>query len=64
MAVKLVTDVRRFIGLSSDTKPHITNVGTEFTELDTGVKFIWDGECWVEDMTMYHAVKQALEDAT
>lgn len=65
MAVQLVNDTRKFVGLSSDTKPRLASkvYGGEFTELDTGQKFIWDGDNWIEDLTLYFAVKTALEEA-
>lgn len=38
----------RYFGLSSDTKPTLglNNLGAEFYETDTFVKFIWSGTAW------------------
>jgi hypothetical protein len=61
MAVKLITDVRKFIGLSTDTKPYLTGIGGKFTEIDTGAKFLWNGEQWVDDLTLTYAFLEALK---
>ena len=48
MAVQLVTTVKNFIGLSSDSKPAAAPVGSFFHETDTGNDFLWDGSSWGE----------------
>lgn len=48
------------MGVSTDAKPHLTGVGGSFTELDTGAKYLWNGEQWVEDLTMIYALSEAL----
>lgn len=65
MAVTVIGDKQEIIGLSTDARPSLTVVkaGSTFTELDTGMKYVWSGTEWVEDLTMYNAVKMAL-DAT
>ena len=62
MAVKLMGNIHNFIGLSSDTKPTTgIPVGSTFTELDTGAKFVWEGDTWEDDLTLIYAFSQALE---
>jgi hypothetical protein len=48
MAVTLVTSIKNFIGLSTDTKPTDAPAGSDFFETNTGHKFIFDGTNWVE----------------
>jgi hypothetical protein len=58
--VELVVTIQRWIGLSTDTKPEAPErVGSTFHELDTGKKFIWDGDSWVQDVSMIYAIYQA-----
>ena len=47
---------------SKDVKPTPVVVGAKIKELNTGLKFIYDGANWIEDLTLYTAVKMALED--
>jgi hypothetical protein len=60
MAVVLVTNIKRFIGLSSDTKPTDAPAGSEFYERNTGARFIWDGSNWTEDISLIYALSQVL----
>jgi len=63
MTVSLVTTIQRWIGLSTDTKPSSeVKVGSTFYELDTGQPFIWDGDAWVEDLTLINAFVEALKE--
>jgi hypothetical protein len=66
MEVTVIGDKQEIIGLSTNTRPSLTvaKAGSTFTELDTGMKYVWSGTEWVEDLTMYNAVKMALEAAT
>lgn len=48
MAVKLMTTIQRFIGLSSDIKPTGVPIGSEFFELNTGKTYVaYDGTNWI-----------------
>ena len=52
MAVKLETNIKRFIGLSTDAKPlpivdSDLPVGSSFLENDTGTIYRWDGQMWL-----------------
>ena len=60
MTVYLVTTIQRWQGLSTDTKPTEAPVGSTFWETNTGQGFIWDGSNWVEDITLIHALTEAL----
>lgn len=60
MAVKLVANVQRWIGLSTDTKPTPDFVGSTFYETNTGQGFIHNGSEWVEDIRLIYALTQAL----
>jgi len=60
MAVKLLGNTQNFVGLSTDTKPTEAPVGSTLYHLNTGEKFIWDGETWVDDLTLIYALSQAV----
>lgn len=62
MAVELVMTIKRWIGLSADTKPTPTaqQAGSTFYETNTGVRFIWNATEWVEDISLIYALTQAL----
>ena len=62
MTVTLVTVIQRWIGLSTDTKPTPTHIGSTFYETNTGQNWIWDGTSWVEDLAMFRAVVDALKE--
>ena len=62
MTVVLVTTIQRWIGLSTDTKPTPDREGSTYYETNTGKGWIWDGDIWVEDLSMIYAVNQALYD--
>ena len=50
-----------YIGLSGDIKPTTgIGVGTFFTELDTGAKFIWYNGTWEDDLTLVYALSQVI----
>jgi hypothetical protein len=65
MALQIVGQKVEYIALSTDTRPQLVpeKAGSIFTELDTGMKYVWSGTDWVEDLTLYNAVKMALEAA-
>jgi hypothetical protein len=47
MAVSLITTIKRFMGLSTDTKPTDVPSGSEFWEYDTNILFkTYDGTNW------------------
>lgn len=47
MTVVLITGgIKRFVGLSSDTKPAAPKAGSEFYETDSGATYIYDGAAW------------------
>ena len=60
LPIELAGNIHVFIGLSTDTKPTDVPLNSKFTELNTGKKFIWTGETWVEDLTLIHAFSQTL----
>lgn len=63
MTAYLVTTIKKFIGLSTDTKPLISiPVGSVFYETNTGQPFIWNGNNWVEDLTLIYAFTEALKE--
>jgi len=63
MTVQLITSYKKYIGLSTDTKPtSVVGIGHGFYETDTGYNFIWDGVNWVEDLSLMVAVKDALAE--
>ncbi len=47
MTVKLrIGRKYEYVGVSTDVKPTNGPIGSEFTERDTGLKYIWDGTAW------------------
>ena len=49
MAVKLVTTIQRWVGLSTDTKPTGVQVGSTFYEFNSHITYItYDGTNWVK----------------
>ena len=46
MAVVLTSDIQRFAGLSTDTKPAAAPAGSLFYETDSGLYYIWGGAAW------------------
>lgn len=69
MAVKLEHSVRRYLGLSTDTKPTVgtyldgveiearhLSPGSSFLETDTGRIYRWNGEEWTHPSTATSAV--------
>jgi hypothetical protein len=51
---------KQYYGLSTDTKPTSdVPVGRIFNELNTGIKWIWSGSEWVEELSMIWAISQA-----
>jgi len=45
----LVTRIKRYYGLSTDTKPTLAqgDAGSSFYETDTGDTYVWSGSAWV-----------------
>ena len=43
MAVKLITSIKRYVGLSTDVKP-VAPIGSTFFEADTGLLKVLDGD--------------------
>jgi hypothetical protein len=68
MTVTEVTVIRKWVGLSTDTKPTTATmgdesyVGNEFYEINTGLTWIWDGEYWTEDLKLFRAMVDALAE--
>ena len=61
MAIRRISSYDDYIGLSSDTKPTKgISTGTCFTELDTGARFIFDGDAWEEDLILIYALSQVM----
>ena len=47
MAIKKITTISRYIGLSTDTKPTSAPVGSTFYEHDTKATYVtYDGTNW------------------
>jgi len=62
MAVKMVTTIQRWIGLSTDDKPTPDLVGSTFYETNTGQAWVWNGSNWVEDIALTVALIAALRE--
>jgi hypothetical protein len=54
MTVKLCTDIHRYIGVSTDTKP-TTGVpaGSVFYETNTANTYVYNGSSWVQVVGCY-----------
>ncbi len=60
--VRVTRTDEEYFGLSGDVKPTTgIAVGTQFTEMDTGAKYMWFNGTWEDDLTLIYAVKQAME---
>ena len=61
MTVERVNDTREFIWLSSDVKPTIApnTRGAKGYTLNTGERWIYDGNGWIEDLTLIYANRMA-----
>ena len=46
MAVVLTSDIQRWAGLSTDTKPTVAPAGSLFYETDSGMYYVWNGTAW------------------
>lgn len=46
MAVKIMTTIQTWIGVSGDSKPSSPAVGSTFYETDTRVQYKYDGSAW------------------
>lgn len=46
MAVVLISNYDRFVGLATDTKPTDSPAGSTFYETDTGATHVYDGAAW------------------
>lgn len=49
MAIRLITNIKTFVGLSGDAKPTDVPAGSRFFETDTQLGFIFDGRIYVAD---------------
>ncbi len=47
MSIKVYGNGKKYLGLSTDEKPSLADVGSEFLETDSGEKFIFDGTQWL-----------------
>jgi hypothetical protein len=45
-----------------DSIPAPMGVGATLKVLDTGLNYIWNGSRWVEDLSLYVALKEAIGD--
>ena len=61
MAVILMTNIKNYMGLSTDTKPTNPTVGSTFHEWNTGEIFVYDGTNWVDDLRIIYAISQGLK---
>lgn len=52
MAVKKIATIQRWLGLSTDTKPTVADVGSTFIENDTGIRWIYNNYAWVPDSVL------------
>ena len=59
MAVKLVTTIQRFHGLSSDAKPSSPPEGSTFHVVDTGEQYIYFDGTWEPDLRLIYAIQEA-----
>ena len=54
--------ITRSLGLSTDPKPTAVFPGSTFYETNTGLKWIWDGSNWVEDLSLIYAIRAAIKE--
>lgn len=54
--------IKEFVGDSTDTKPTaLVGAGHTFTETNTGLKWLWNGTSWVEDLRLIYSINTGLE---
>ncbi|MBW2632344.1 MAG: hypothetical protein JRC90_11435 [Deltaproteobacteria bacterium] len=59
MAIKLMTTIHRWNGVSSDIKPVSgTAEGSTFHYIDTGEEFIFTNGMWEDDLRLRNALKE------
>jgi hypothetical protein len=66
MTLQLITTIQRFAGLAADVATLPTSgitVGSKFTALDTGARYIFNGAAWVADLTDIAVTAQSLNPA-
>ena len=66
MTVSLVTTIQRRVGVAGDVAGLSTvdiTVGSKFTALDTGARYIFNGAAWVADLTDISVTAQSLNPA-
>lgn len=61
MAVKLISNVNRWDGISSDEKPSTAPEGSTFHVVDTGEQYIWHNGTWELDLRLSTALARATE---
>ena len=64
MTVKQLTQIERYVGPSTATKPLDCSVGSTFLEEDTSRLFVFDGTGWfpkTQDIVIYDAEGNPLE---
>ena len=64
MTVKQLTQIERYVGPSTATKPLDCSIGSTFLEEDTSRLFVFDGTGWfpkTQDIVIYDAEGNPLE---
>lgn len=56
MAVKLITTIQRFDGLSTDIKPTAPPEGSTYHSIDTGDEYIFHDGIWEQDLRLIMAL--------
>lgn len=49
MGTEQITQIERYIGLSTDTKPTSAPPGSTYKEINTGKMFVFQGGSWHQD---------------
>ena len=63
MAIILITKIKKYMCLSTDTRPvdtpdEIIYKGSTLFYYDTGEQFVWDGANWQDDLRLIYALEQ------
>lgn len=59
MTVCLEATIQRWNGASTDAKPDDAPEGSTFHAVDTGEKYIFHNDMWVEDLRDIYAIRAA-----
>jgi len=62
MAISLIATIQKWKGLSTDEKPsEKVSAGSTFEETDTGKRFVYLSNSWIEDLSEPLSISKAVD---